>query len=271
MDECKSITEISSFKNFLQVISDSLWSPMSKNSTTLSIISSYLKGQKILYIESKTHCEQKLNSLMVPAILISATCTVLSIGIKNYEYGGLIVSCLAGLNSFILSIISYLKLDAKSEAHKTSSYQFDKLQTMCEFFAGKALLVKDDELVKKVTIFIEDIEKKVEEIKDSNQFIIPEAIRYRYPIVYETNVFVELKRIKTHEKVLKHELSVICNKIDKSVHPVNIDLIHEKDKKIQEILSFRNKYFDIDIKINNEIRDNILKRKSFSICNWMKC
>jgi len=270
MDESKAIDEISSFKNFVQILSDSFWGPMSKNSTTLSLIASYLKGQKILYIESKTHCEQKLNCLMVPAILISATCTVLSIGIKNYEYGGLIVSCLAGVNSFILSIISYLKLDAKSEAHKTSSYQFDKLQTMCEFFSGKALLVKDDELVKKVSVFIEDIQKKVEEIKDSNQFIIPESIRYRYPIVYETNVFVELKRIKTQEKVLKHELSVICNKIDKSGEPINNELINEKNKKIQEILSFRNKYFDIDIKINNEIRDNISRRKC-SICNWLKC
>jgi hypothetical protein len=41
-----------------------------------------------------------------------------------------------------------MKLDAKAEAHKTSSYKYDKLQSECEFFSGKLLFFasKDDDI-----------------------------------------------------------------------------------------------------------------------------
>jgi hypothetical protein len=243
---------------------------MTQNSLTLSIISVYLKGQKTLYIDAKTHCEQKLNLLMLPAILISAICTILSMGLKTWDYGALLVSSLTGINSFILAIISYLKLDAKAEAHKTSSYQFDKLQTMCEFFSGKVLLVKDDEMVKKVTQFIDDVEKKIEDIKDANQFIIPEAIRYRYNTIYSTNVFSEIKKIKKKEKVLRHELNVLSNKINTAIIP-NQALIVERESKLIDVLKYRNEYYLLDETFNKEIRCYYKSsRRRCSICNWLK-
>ena len=49
----------------------------SANSMALDILSVYLKGQKILYIEAKSYCEVRLNALMLPAIVISAATTVL--------------------------------------------------------------------------------------------------------------------------------------------------------------------------------------------------
>jgi hypothetical protein len=109
-------------------------------SITLDLISLYLKGQKILYTESKTFCEMVLYCLMLPAIFISSACTVLNVPLKGVSYGPTIVSALNGFNSFILAFISYVKLDAKAEAHKTSAYQFDKLQAMCEFYSGKTNL-----------------------------------------------------------------------------------------------------------------------------------
>jgi hypothetical protein len=97
---------------------------------------------------------------MLPAIFISSCCTVLSIGIKTYENGPLIVSALTAFNSFLLALITYLKLDAKAEAHKTTSYQFDKLQTSCEFLSGKVLLIEDANMVENVKIFVDNVEKK---------------------------------------------------------------------------------------------------------------
>ena len=46
-----------------------------------------------------------------------------------------------------------MKLDAQSEAHKTSAHQYDKLQTSIEFLSGTTLLFnKEDEAKTKETI-----------------------------------------------------------------------------------------------------------------------
>ena len=83
----------------------------------LDLIAVYLKGQKILYTEAKTLCELRLNYLMLPAILITALCSILSLTLKDYAAGAIIVSCLNGGNAFILALVSYLKLDARSINH----------------------------------------------------------------------------------------------------------------------------------------------------------
>ena len=43
------------------------------HSCALDILATYLKGQKLIYMESKNYCENNLNSLMMPAILLSTT------------------------------------------------------------------------------------------------------------------------------------------------------------------------------------------------------
>ena len=155
-----NITEVDDYNLYSSIIVDSYMGNMTYYSITLDLIALYLKGQKLLYVESKQFCEQCLHTLMLPAIFISATCTVLSMALKPYSYGAVLVSTLTGLNSFILAVVTYLKLDAKAEAHKTSAYQFDKLQTLCEFYSGKTLMLKDDLMKEKVTKFIEIVEQK---------------------------------------------------------------------------------------------------------------
>lgn len=91
------------------------------NSIALDILCIYIKGQKTLYTEAKTYCEQQLNFLMLPAIFISSITSVLSFVFNNQFYGAIIISSLSAFNAFLLSLISYLKLDAKSQAHKTSA------------------------------------------------------------------------------------------------------------------------------------------------------
>jgi len=191
------ISEIRNFSLHSNGIGNVYIGDMTYYSTTLDIITLYLKGQKLLYIESKTYCEMCLYLLMLPAIFISASCTVLSVALKEYSFGSILVSALTGANSFILGIVTYLKLDAKSESHKTTSYQFDKLQTICEFYSGKTLMIQDEKMKENIKQFIETIEKKVSEIKDVNQFPIPEKIRYRYAKMYGFNIFSEMKKYKT--------------------------------------------------------------------------
>lgn len=255
-------------------------------STTLDIISLYLKGQKILYTEAKVHCEQKLYALMLPAIFISALCTVLSLALKDLSYGSIFVSSLTAINTFVLGIVTYLKLDAKAEAHKSSAASFDNLQTICEFYSGKILFGKRTDDIAPIEL-LENIELKVREIKEKNNFVLPELIRYKYKELYLTNIFGEVKRIQNKEIVLINELKIMLNEMitlekfieDNSSHPQlqtyknNLQIKHkQKNAKLKEILEFKNAYIDIDTKFRKEIDDNIKLQQGnrLNCCRWLK-
>ena len=174
-------------------------------SSAMDILASYVKGQKLIYMEAEHFCQQRLNLLMFPSIFSSASASVMATSFENYEWGGNLISGINAGISFLLSIITYLKLDAQSEAHKTSSHQYDKLQSICEFTSGNLLLFTDmenfkekkqnSEFFKKLQETIDSIETKIKEIKETNQFIVPKTIRHRYKIAYNINVFSVIKKI----------------------------------------------------------------------------
>lgn len=281
LQKSKSINEdIVSFKNFTSTITNSYWGYKSQFSTSLDLLSVYIKGLKILYIESKTYCERYLNFLMLPAIFISALCTILSIALKDYLYGSIIVAILTGMNSFILAMISYLKLDAKAESFRVSAYKFDKLQTKCEFGSGKILLSTEFEnntVNEYVKTFINQLEEEIKEIKESNQFVIPETIRYRYPKLYFTNIFVEIKKRENMGKLFLHELNTVYNKLsileqdEKPDKRVIDDLTLKKHTLIKKIIEHRDTFSDIDKELTDEINRYIDSQNGNcckSICFW---
>lgn len=183
-------------------------------STALDILALYLKGHKILHMEAKTICEKRLNTLMLPAIFISSLCSILGFILEPYSYGKIIVSVLNTINSFLLGLVSYLKLDGKAEAHKISSYKYQKLEAMCEFNSGRVLFFK--EKPDKINTFVDEIQTKVMEIKESNQFILPESIRYRFNEIFTTNVFTLVKEIQNDEIIVINDLKIIVQKIQQT-------------------------------------------------------
>jgi hypothetical protein len=251
-------------------------------STSLDILALYIKGQRVLYTEAKVYCEQQLNMLMLPAIFLSALSTVLSVALKERIEGGYIVSGLTAFNSFILSIISYLKLDAKAEAHKTSAYMYDKLGSICEFNSGKIMFFKEEDDQKDILKLVDDVETKITEIKDTNKFILPEVIRFRYKELISQNLFSTVKKLQIDDLVLKTELKSLLNRMDALRERAETDsslqgeleeIIELKEKKIIEIIELRKEY----IKLNDEFKKlideqigNASRRCCWRCTRWLK-
>jgi hypothetical protein len=251
-------------------------------STSLDILALYIKGQRVLYTEAKVYCEQQLNMLMLPAIFLSALSTVLSVSLKDVVQGVYVVSGLTAINSFILSIISYLKLDAKAEAHKTSAYMYDKLGSICEFNSGKIMFFKEEGDQEDILKLVDDVETKITEIKDTNKFILPEVIRFRYKELMSQNLFSTVKKLQINDLVLKTELKSLLNRMDTlkeqaqtnvSLQPDLDDAIEAKEKKIIEIIELRKEY----IKLNDEFKKlideqigNASRRCCWRCTRWLK-
>jgi hypothetical protein len=254
----------------------------SNGSMICDIIAMYLKGQKILYTEAKTLCEQRLNYLMIPTIVITALCAVIGSVLKEYSYSSTIVSSLNGLNFLFLTLINYLKLDAKSEAHRISAYKFDKIQSKLEFNSGKILFIVGE--IAALPQLINDTEKDVREIKESNQFTLPESIRYDYPVLNNINVFAEVKKIQSAETILINRLKDTLNEhvvINLRIHSTatptaaDIEKLAELDTlrktTTERIIRIKEKYLEIDDQFEEEMKKQRKKfSKRYQLCGWLK-
>lgn len=235
------------------------------NSTICDLIALYVRGQKVLYTEAKTHCEQKLTFLMLPAIAITVACSVLSVVLKGYDQGTTITSGLNGINAFILALINYLKLDTRAEAHRTSAYKFDKLETDLEFNSGKLMFLSD--FSAQLPKIVEKAEAQVREIKETNQFVLPESIRRTYPILYGTNLFAEVKLLIIEEMRYMNQLKDALNKkLELEKAHASSDMLSPLketiNQNIEQLIMFKKTY----IRLDKEFAEELDKNQTQSCC-----
>ena len=99
------------YKEIEKEINDNYFDEKEYYSSALDILATYLRGQKLIYMESKTYCEIRLNCLMMPSILLSTAATVLASLINEYVWGAYLIAGINGIIAFLLAVVNYLKLD----------------------------------------------------------------------------------------------------------------------------------------------------------------
>lgn len=275
------------YKQIQEEITNNYFDNRTGWSSALDIIGTYLRGQKLIYMESKSYCENKLNKLMMPSIFLSTAATVLSAIVKDFYWGAYLIAGVNGIIAFLLALVNYLKLDAASEAHKITAHQYDKLQTKIEFLSGQTLLFDSNkEVIQKE---LEGVKKKIEEIKETNQFIVPKKIRTLYPIMFNTNVFLIIKKIDdiTKKKInaikdLKNEKNYLievlkakraAGKDNKTIAKIESRITEcqqEKKRHENNIVVLKSAFSVIDEMFMKEM-ENAEKYKSMTIRRWFLC
>ena len=133
------------------------------------------------------------------------------------------------------------------------------------------------------------------EIKETNQFILPESIRYEFAFTYSTNVFMLVKKTQSIEsseirnlKNCVNYIATLREQLTKTKSEPNVDkpilkrlaetIQTEEIRKAQivnKIVHCRKKYFDLDERFNKEIQHHMKRANQWFItrvfcCDWLK-
>ena len=195
----------------------------------LDILLTFIKGQRHLFNHCSIVCKHKLNSLMIPTILISSFNTIIGPFLREYSWSNNVSS---GLNSVILlliSMMSYFKYESQSESFFNISKQYDRLETSVKLLNTTIYFQNnmDFEILnsspreyqlqtnhKRIdNDKIQAIENRINEIKESQSNIIPSESRTLFPIIYHVNIFTLIQKMDLHRKQLYVKFKNISDEI----------------------------------------------------------
>jgi hypothetical protein len=145
---------------------------------------------------------------------------------------------------------------------------YDKLETSLELTNSKLMFLEKEKEKKTLVLNkIKDIEKKMNEIKESNKTLIPEEVKIIFPIICNINIFSFIKKIEIYKKNLIIKFKDVKKEIGYILHHNSADLplgtkeqnrlqflYQVRDKIKNEFIDYRNAYGYIDDLFTKEIK-----------------
>ena len=229
-----------------------------KYSNELDILITYLKGQKVLYTYSNRITKWKLNILTIPSLVFTASLAIFSPFMQNYEWSIELICVLNGLITLLISLVNYLKLESSAEIYLNFANQYDKLETTMEFASNSIAFIEDEKEKKQLVLKkLKEIEKKITEMKETYNVLIPGELKILFPVIFNINIFSFIKKIELSKKNLIMKLKNTKNEIRYILHKQNTEttnreknrldfLIESKDKLKSELNHYNNAYSYID-------------------------
>lgn len=259
----------------------------------IDILTTYMKGQKNVYIQSKNVTQWKYNCLMFPILIISCFISISTPFIDCQHMRAGIVSGLNAIIAFFISVINLWKLESSTQSFFHLASQYDKLETMLELTNGRLIITENEEDKKRMVIDkINEVEQKIMELKDTTRFLIPEQIKSLFPVICHINIFSFIKKIQNYRHELtvklcdvKNEIRFILHKWKKPAKQYKNDFLHSteykkenarlhylykiKEKTKSDITECKNAYSHLDELFTREIKIAENKTNKWGI--WYIC
>ena len=213
-------------------------------SSEVDILLTYLKGQKHIFKQATRVTEQKFNFLMIPAIFMTGSMTVVAPFMDSVGWSGYVFSILNALLTVMITVNNFMKFQAIAAIYLTISNQYDKLGISVEMTRNQYLFVDDNnERNKLILEKMRDTEKRIMDIQNNyNDIIVPYEVQLMNPVISHINIFSFIKKIEHHKKALimkykdvKNEIRYLMYKWDKEQEASTADNIILNEKRTEEI------------------------------------
>lgn len=207
-------------------------------SNEIDILTTYVKGQKHLYNQSKLITQQKLYCLVFPAIIISAVITIISPFVECQSWNVGIISGLNAIVTLFISLLNVLKYESSVEMFTLLSSLFDNIETSLELTSSKLTMLQQTSNTSSTIIAkFNEVETKISDYKLTNLVIVPEEIKHLFPIISHINIFSFIKKTELHRKSLIEKLRDIKNEIYFILYKWNkMEKIEIQTKQLQSSL-----------------------------------
>ena len=226
-----------------------------KFSSEIDILTTYVKGQKHLYIHAKHYTQGRLHCLMIPALVFTALITIIAPFVECRVWSGGLISGLNALIALLISMINYLKLESSVEMYLQMANHYDQLETSLEMANSRLLFLEDTEEKKKLVLRkIREVEIKVTDMKESNSLLLPEHVKRLFPVICHINIFLFIKKMEVFKRSQILKYRDLKNEIRKLRPLKTFDTMIElePDSTKKERLLF---LYDAKTKVKNDIAD----------------
>lgn len=226
--------------------------------TELDIMSTYVKGQKHLFVKSKYYTQYKLNFLMITSLLLTTLVTIITPFFCKYEWIEMTIIIMNSIVVLCISLINFLKLESYIEQYLQMATYYDNMETSLEFTNGKLLFLKNEEekrelISKKLQFF----EKKMIENKNSHNILIPDEIKRMFPIICSINILNFIKKSEFYKKTVIQKLLDVKNEIRFILYKWKYDQNDTKKKRMDKVKEENRLHhlYNVKTRLRDEIVD----------------